>query len=1448
MDSSSFHPLVRRWFDDAFEGPTDVQRQGWDAIAAGCDTLVAAPTGSGKTLAAFLWAINDLVERAAAGRLEDRVHVIYVSPLKALGNDIARNLQMPLQAVADLARAGTEGLPEIRAAVRSGDTPAAERRKQLTRPPHILITTPESLYILLTAEKSRSVLAGATTVIVDEIHAVADDKRGAHLSLSLERLDRLCGHKLQRIGLSATQKPIEDIAHMLVGAGRLDEEGRARATIVDTGHRRAMDLSVEIPDYVLGPAPALELQSAVYDRIAELVQSHRTTIVFVNTRRLVERAAHALSDRLGKDRVAAHHGSLSRETRLLAETGLKSGHYPVVVATASLELGIDVGHVDLVCHIGSPRALATLLQRVGRSGHFLGAVPKGIFFPLTRDDLVQCAAAVRAVRAGALDRIEIPIAPRDVLAQQITAAAAAEDFDVEELWDMVRSAWPYRDLARKDFDDILEMLAEGVASRQGRRGAHLHLDRIGNRVKGRRGARLAAMTSGGAIPDTADFDVLVEPEGIFVGRVNEDFAVESLAGDIFQLGNHSWRILRVEKSGIRVEDAGGLPPTIPFWFGESPGRTRELSEAVCELRREVADRIEDRVGIERWLVEECGVGADAAAQIRRYIAEGISVLGDVPTLDTVIAERFFDEAGGMQLVLHAPFGARVNRALGLSLRKRFCVSFDFELQAAATDDGVVLSLGQQHSFPLDSIFSLVRSDRFEEDLTQAALQSPMFTNRWRWNATRALALLRMQNGKKVPLQIQRMRAEDLLAAVFPEQLGCQDNRMGNIEPPDHPLVRETMDDCMLEAMNAPGLRRVLEDIERGAIRTLAVDSPAPSVFSHELLGANPWAFLDDAPLEERRARAVTLRRTDPDLARGIGALDAAAIQEVRRQAWPDARDADEIHDVLCSLAVLPADHSRNWEAGLRELERGGRAGRVYVGAGSAERCIGWAAAERIELLRPLWPALRVEPPLPRIALPSRLLDADGGLDEEGAALAVVRGWMDVVGPTTAQALATRLGLAGARVAAALARLESQGIVLQGTFTGTAAEGEVEWCERGLLARIHQLTLGRLRREIEPVSVADFVRFLLRWQHAHPSARLHGRDGVRAVIDQLGGLELPGPAWEAHILPTRIARYEPADLEQLCLAGEVAWARLSAATSEDGDAGAAGRRSGRRARPTRAAPLGFFLREDLEALLDTPAQAMAGLGAASDVARAIHDHLRRRGASFLADIARNVGKLPTEVEEGLWELVAAGLVAGDGVAGLRTLLAPEDKRRTRRVGHLRGLPGAKARPRALPVGRWSLLHPAVETTPAGTACGPVTADDSPEVAEHWARRMLARWGVVMRELAVRERRAPRWREVLWALRRMEARGEVRGGRFVAGLAGEQFASAEAVEALRGLRRRGTDEDIVLVHAADPLNLVGVLVPGARIPASSGHMIAWRGGTVLEVGELGHVRSRLQLLDR
>jgi ATP-dependent Lhr-like helicase len=1431
------HPLVRDWFVRRFGTPTEPQEQGWPHILAGRTTLISAPTGSGKTLAAFLACIDRLVRKALAGNLQDRTEVLYVSPLKALGNDIQKNLEVPLGEILQLA--GERGLlmPQVRTAVRTGDTLMHERRAMLKHPPHILVTTPESLYILLTAEKSRAILRDVETVIVDEIHAVADDKRGAHLTLSLERLEALTHHPPMRIGLSATQKPIEEIAHFLTGSDRPEP------VIVNVGHKRKLDLAVEVPGIQLGPIASNEMWDEIYNRLVELIEQHRSTLVFVNTRRLSERISHHLAERLGADNVTAHHGSLSRKLRLTAEKKLKDGEVKVLVATASLELGIDIGTVDLVVQISSPRAIAVALQRVGRSGHWRGATPKGRLFATTRDELQECAALVRAIRHGDLDRIMIPDAPLDILAQQIVAICASgnsteksgEDtgtidsgWDEDELFALLRRAYPYRNLSREIYETVLEMLSEGIAARRGRYGAYIHRDRINRKLRARRGSRLAAITSGGAIPETALFTVVAEPDGIVVGTLDEDFAVESNAGDIMLLGNTSWRIRRIEgRSGrVLVEDAHGAPPSVPFWRGEAPARTEELSLHVADLRKQISDMLPHTspIGVSpsqpevaetvAWLKEECGVDDSGAEQMIEYVLQGRAVLGAIPTQDTIIAERFFDEGGGMQLVIHAPFGGRINKAWGLALRKRFCRSFNFELQAAATDNGLNIALAEQHSFPLADVFHFLNAETVQPILEQAALASPFFATRWRWDANRALALLRFQGGKKVPPQIQRMRSDDLLASVFPDVAACQENIEGDIKIPDHPLVNEVMKDVLTEAMDLDGLKNLLRGMADGRIRCVAVDTPVPSQFSHEILNANPYAYLDDAPLEERRARAVEMRRVLPEsVLEEVGKLDPAAIAQVRDEAWPDVRDADELHDVLHTLIAVPEDcrasldriagdgfsHvSQEWANYFDRLVQNHRA----VSASSGNKHF-WVAAERTKIFSLLFPDVSFDQSTPEIesAVPSR----------DDALLTLVTGWMTHLGPVTPQQLGSLLGLTASDIEKALLRMEASGAVLRGSFTDqkTRAEApapqerEVEWCERRLLARIHRLTVATLRKQIEPITAAQFMRWLLRWQHAAPGTQVLGERATLEILRQLQGFEIPANAWERQILARRIADYEPQWLDQLCLTGAVGWGRLSPhpATLEDSVAGK------RRVIPTSVAPITFFVRDESDWM--TPHNPTAGQPESrglSEAARQVMEFLRQRGASFFADIVRGTEKLKSEVETALWELVAGGVVTADGFDNLRSLIDPK-----RRAGQGSG---RSSRPRHS-AGRWALLY-----------TDPVVERNRAVEATCWM--LLKRYGIVFRDVLAREANLPKWRELQMAFRRLEDRGEIRGGRFVDGFLGEQFALPVAVESLRATRKMPPDGETITLSAADPLNLVGILVPGERIPAISGRFVTFRNG--------------------
>lgn len=1444
MEPGWFHPIIARWFSNKFSSPTDVQVESWRAIRSGTHALIAAPTGSGKTLAAFLSCLDTLFKQCLAGELTDQTRILYVSPLKALSNDVQCNLRQPLSEISHEALAAGFLTPEIRVEVRTGDSSQKNRRLLLERPPHILITTPESLFLLLTAAKSREILRTVKTVIIDEIHAVAGNKRGAHLALSLERLEALTTASPIRIGLSATQRPIQEIAQFLIGH-RINQPLETPSSlqlcrIVDMGSRRQLDVRVEVPKDELGAVASNAIWTDIYDRLTDLISTHRSTLVFVNTRRLAERVAHHLTERLGEELVATHHGSLSRRIRLSAESRLKAGQTRAVVATASLELGIDIGTVDLVCQIGSPRSIATALQRIGRAGHWVGAIPKGRLFCTTRDELVECAALVRTIREGRLDRIAIPVAPLDILAQQIVAAAATQEWKKEDLFQLCTRAHPYRDVTVRQFEDLVTMLAEGYVPGRGRHQAFIFYDRPHGIVRSRRGARLAALTSGGAIPDTATYAVVAEPQDITVGTVDEDFAIESLAGDIMLLGNTSWRIKRVETGTVRVEDAHGAPPTIPFWRGEAPSRTIELSEEVASLRQELAARLsldasdnQDNALSARaydpqllsWIEDSCGLDCRGAEQVTAYLASGIRALGVVPTQKTVIAERFFDEAGGMQLVIHAPFGGRINRAWALALRKRFCVTFDFELQAAATDEGLVISLGPKHSFPLDIIFSMLTPDTVRGVLTQAILASPMFIARWRWNASRALALLRFRNGKRVPLHLQRMKAEDLLTGIFPMATACQDNHIGDIPIPDHPLIQQTIRDCLEEAMDVVGLESLLREIAAGNARCLTVESPAPSPFSHEILNANPYAFLDDAPLEERRARAVNMRQLLPtDMGKTLGALDSTAIASVEQEAWPIVRDSNELQEALYALVWVPEDAAPHWRPFLPALLASRRAHMVTGTSVSGQPATirGWIAPEHAHVLVAIFPdqALSVDPPLE-----NSQDKVSAQPDAQEAMLSIARGWMEVTGPRTIQELATMLHLPTESVLAALVQLESQGHVLRGHFRSDGHDREqereqpdlnrFEWCSRHLLARIHQRTVTTLRQAVEPASALDFIRFLLRWQHVVPSARLHGEAGLLEILEQLAGFEAPAAAWEPHLLRSRLASYNPDLLDTLCLRGRISWGRLSLPPFAEARGN---NRRKFRVVPSGAAPITFFPRDDADWLVDLAQKGQAVSAALlpehiSPTAHHIFRHLCDHGASFFTDIVRATRHLPAEIEQGLWELVSVGLVTADVFDNLRALLDPhrrrgEGRQRARRPRHA--------------IGRWALLR----RVAASQGVNP-THDE--HVTEKLAGQLLRRYGIVFRDLLKRESMAVAWRDLLIQYRRMEWRGEIRGGRFVSGFTGEQFGLPEAVEALRAVRKDpqiGTQE--IRLSAADPLNLAGILLPGQKIPALSGNTITFRNG--------------------
>ena len=1465
-----FHPVIQQWFRSRFAGPTEPQRLGWPDLAAGRDVLIAAPTGSGKTLTAFLASIDRLLRLSESGTLENEIRVVYVSPLRALSNDMHRNLEVPLAEILAVAEERGLNLAPIRTGLRTGDTSAAQRAAILKRPPHILVTTPESLYLMLTSPKAREKLRTVETVIVDEIHALVRDKRGSHLALTLERLAALCPQRLQRIGLSATQRPITDIARFLVGAG----QGSAKPdveqlpAIIDVGHQRELDLGIEVPPSDLGAVCMHEQWSEINERIVELINSHRATLIFVNTRRLAERLTHQLSELLGPDAISSHHGSLAADLRLDTERRLKSGELKAVVATASLEMGLDIGYIDLVIQIGSSRNIATFLQRVGRSGHALGLIPKGRLFALTRDELIECMALMRAIRHGHLDIVPIPVAPLDVLAQQIVAEVATRECGSDELFDLCRRSAPYRNLPRTEFDRIIQLLSEGITHSAGRSRVYLHHDQVGRRLRARPGARIAATSNAGAIPEVFAIRVVTEEDHTVVGSVDEDFGTESQSGDIFLLGNTSWRIRYLRGGDLFVTDAGGAPPTIPFWRGEAPGRTFELSDEVSRLREDLEQRLTDPEAAEVWLMTETNAGQFAAHQIVEYVRAQKAAIGFLPSQHRVVFERFFDESGGMQMVIHAPFGTRITRAWGLAMRKRFCRSFDFELQASADDDGIVLSLGPQHSFPLESMFGLLTPRNVQEMFEQAVLAVPIFQNRWRWNATRALQVLRARHGKKVPPALQRFRSEDLLTAVFPKLTGCQENVVGDIELPDHPLVKQTMDDCLFEAHDIEALKEVLRKVEQGEIEFIARDTREPSPFSYELLNSNPYAFLDGGEVAERRARAVATRRSlSVESVEDLGRLDPEAIRQVVAEAQPLIRNADELHDALLSRGMIPVAEAFVWESHFNELVAAGRAAEIGVVDANKKIVAAWAATERIPLVLAVFPEATVTP---AVIVPPEIRKDWESTD---ARVAMLRGLMEVCGPVTAVTAAERLAITEGQADAALEALEGEGVVLRGRFSpecyvddvqsDSVSKSEnarpVEWCHRRLLARIHRLTLDGLRKQIEPVTVDVYIRFLARLHGLMEGSRRAGTNGIYEAVSQLQGLDIPAVAWERDILPARIENYRPDLLDELCLTGEVGWGRLYPPP-----------RNPDKSRPmaslTRVAPISLFLRVDNPWLTAfSPIPDGEGL---SSPAQHVLEVLNDRGATFTADLLAATQMLPSQMDDVLGELVTRGWITADGFAGLRTLIS-QKSHGGRAASHHRS---ERRRTTMTALGRWSLRVPMNESVSQSESVsrsdgaeksaqsnGQLTlplseARSSTEIsspvrtasiAEDWAWQLIRRWGIIFRDLIMREEGAPSWFELLQVLRRLEARGEIRGGRFIVGVGGEQFALADTIQQLRRLRDEVPQQEILVISAADPLNLVGIITRHDRVPRTASNHVAYLNGVpiaTVQGGEMFWLQER------
>jgi ATP-dependent Lhr-like helicase len=1507
MPLADFHPAVAEWFRRRFDRPSRAQILGWPVIAEaarppGHDVLLCAPTGSGKTLAAFMWAINRLIVEAHAGTLRDEVSVLYVSPLKALANDIRLNLEEPLNGVREVAAEMGLTLAPVRAGLRTGDTPANERAAMLRRPPHILVTTPESLFILLTSARFRAKLAAVRYVIVDELHAVAGDKRGAHLALTLERLERMVRQggapRPVRVGLSATLNPIETLAAFLAGAEVAADGGRTPRPIRivradDT--RRELDLAVIAPGPELGALATHPHWEAMYDTVANLIREHRTTLVFTLSRRWAERIALALQKRVGTDAVMAHHGSLARAERLAAEQRLKRGELKAIVATASLELGIDVGAVDLVCQIDSPRSISAAIQRVGRSGHSLGKTPKGRFFALTIDDLTECAAAVRAIRQGHLDEVEVPLNPLDVAAQQIVAIATdEEDIAEEELLRLLRSSHSYGSLTATALHQLIEEMATQLPDRIQGAAPKIFYDRAARRVRPRRGARLSAITSGGTIPEAGNYDVVIASEGRKIGDVEEDFAQESARGDVFSLGSTPWKILGISKNRLMVEPAPGMAPSLPFWQTEASGRSPAMSAEVCALRRDLAaffepgaslkaGSIQERAAIE-WLVAQCALEEAAAAQVIAWIRRGVAALGGVPDQQNLIVERFFDGLGGTQIVIHSPFGIRFNRGLGLAIRKRLCQSFDFEIQASAIDDAVLLALNSRHSFPLEDIMTTVNSRTARPTLVQAMLDAPMFEVRFRHVATRALAIMRSMRGRKVPAWIQRLRTQELITAIFPRRNACFENRPPAIEIPDHYIVGETVRECLEESADADRMEAVLRGLEDGSIAVRFVDSVAPSVFAHRILLAWDYSFLDDGERANRRSRTVTMNRAmaedvfrDEDLSAMISteAVERVAADLGGYSEGARPRNADELHELVRAhgaMRVATVERLSGGEASALALglERAGRLMRVRVTSDAPESVI---VAEDAALFVAAYPNAIFASPQSGVGLLASPSDAQ--ISQADARTEILRRALATTVPATALDLAARVALTPSEIEGILTTLEANGVVFRGYFTAARPSGEAgserpalitngasksresteQWCDRYVLERIHRQTLNRLRSEVEPCSDAEFAAFRLQWMQLGTDLPA-GPEAVREVLEQLSGLAFNPAFWEQAILPARIRGYRPEHLDLLCLSGDLRWV---ASAHEAADGGAPLDFPGAITFVPRRRPM--------------PADASVSI---DERAAAVHRCLVANGAQYLDQVADRSGLSERDTLAALWRLAAAGLASNDSFAPLRLLSA--DPAASRAITDApRGANGStasikhdaalRARLKSSLSGRWSAIETTVarDNSASGSAgaavdrmarsnavvdsaavrsngasgdavvgaparsngaTGDATAFDTVREA---ALVLLARHGILAREMLATEPSPLTWQTLSFALRRMEYAGTIRRGYFVRALSGEQYALPEALEMLRAIRvQHASSEPPIALSATDPANPYGVLLPGCGVSREAGNLIVLRGG--------------------
>jgi len=1212
-----FNPIINQWFTQTFKQPTPVQAASWEQIATGQDVLLSAPTGSGKTLAAFLSAIDQLF--VAGADQTTGLKVVYVSPLKALSNDININLQQPLAAINQLATGGTQ----ITSAVWTGDTESYQREKIKKQPPHILVTTPESLFNILTSKAGREMMGGVETVIVDEIHALAPNKRGAHLLLTLMRLEALTYKRPQRIAISATQRPIEKMQHYVLHP--------EHSVAVNLGHKRDMSLSIELPESPLAAIMSNEQWGEIYQQLAEQIKAHKTTLVFVNNRRLAERVAKHLAERVGEEWVTAHHGSLAKEHRLQAEQALKAGKLKAIVATASLELGIDIGDVDLVCQLGSPGSVQAFLQRVGRSGHGVDRTPKGQIYPLTIDDLLEATAMLKAIDNDALELTAFPHQPLDVLAQQIVAEVSQRPWPAKQLHQLMTGASIYKDLSAEAFQQVVQMLADGYSGRSTFKKALIFYDETTDEIRPRKAAALTALLNGGTIPEQFDYDVRLMPDDLKIGTLNEDFSFESIPGDIFQLGNHSYRILKVQTGTVFVEDAAGQPPNIPFWFGVQMWRSDVLSEAVSDLRAELNELLTQPAAELDW-----PVGPEGQAQLSNYAIKTQDVLGLMPTQKDIVVERFFDGNNDMHLVIHSVYGSRVNRAWGLALRKKFCRQFNFELQAAALEDALILSLSSTHSFELSTIKSYLNAEGVREVLIQALLDTPFFVTQWRWNASVALAVKRRKGGKKIIPQFQRNEAEDLVAEVFPEQIACAENIAGNRTVPDHPLVTQTLIDCTEGIMDVNKLADILRGLDTGDINIHYIDSPTPSPTSLAIINARNYAFLDEAPAEERRTLAVHTQSLDQSFASND--ISPAAAAAFNRSIQPKIRDLDELQEWVMFCGLLWPDEAEPYQEGLEQLLA---AGRLHQINHQGTRLI--YSAKFAELVT---------------AMCTRPAEIN-----ETAFESMVSNRLTLSGLVDFSELHKRLPVAASLLLQALMRLETQGVAFQ--------FGQDQWIERHHLARLRQTQLSQQRRRDKTLSADAYQDFIHDWQYLSQPA--NGLEGLAQVLRQWQGFATPATDWEEQVIKPRVQDYHGMMLDMLCQSGQFIWKRAQAKLVSDD------------LNQMTIQKIRFTFLENHWAHLFPAAVNLQQLNIK---ARMVIEILGQSGAQFFRELQAQTGLMPVEMEQVLIHLIKQGLVVADGFQALRVFSqSPADRRRqlikakkyANNLGYLEMM------------GRWSLIE-------------------------------------------------------------------------------------------------------------------------------------------------------------